>query len=96
MNRIVIHIKASDQSGIVSEYTQALSLMGINIVSLEQHVEPDDLLFFMRIEAEISKSNNITSIKSLPVSLSLALNMSLEISTRYDSNKPSFQDLNIL
>ena len=63
MNRIVIHIKASDQSGIVSEYTQALSLMGINIVSLEQHVEPDDLLFFMRIEAEVTNDNSIESIK---------------------------------
>jgi len=64
MKRIVIHINASDQSGIVSEYTQALSLMGININSLEQHVEPDDLLFFMRIEAEVPNESSITSIKN--------------------------------
>lgn len=64
MKKIVIHITAPDQKGIVSEYTKSLSEMNINIVSLEQHVEPDDLLFFMRIEAEISKSNNISSIKS--------------------------------
>tara|TARA_B100000959_G_scaffold282741_1_gene349865 strand:- start:521 stop:1372 length:852 start_codon:yes stop_codon:yes gene_type:complete len=65
MKNIVIHIKAPDQKGIVSEYTQALSLMDINIINLEQHVEPDDLLFFMRVEAVITeKNNNISSLKS--------------------------------
>ena len=52
MAKIVIHITALDQEGIVSSYTQILALMKINILNLEQHVEPDDLLFFMRILAE--------------------------------------------
>ena len=57
MKSIVIHIKAADQKGIVSKYTQALSSMDVNIINLEQHVEPDDLLFFMRIHAIIHEEN---------------------------------------
>ena len=58
MKNIVIHIKAPDQKGIVSKYTQALSSMDVNIINLEQHVEPDDLLFFMRIHAVTPKENS--------------------------------------
>ena len=53
MRKVVIHIKSLDQKGIISTYTDALSSLNINIVNLEQHVEPDDQLFFMRVEAEI-------------------------------------------
>ena len=53
MRKVVIHIKSLDQKGIISTYTEALSSLNINIVNLEQHVEPDDQLFFMRVEAEI-------------------------------------------
>ena len=59
-----MHIKASDQKGIVSEYTQLIASMGINIISLEQHVEPDDLLFFMRIEAEINHDSSILDVRN--------------------------------
>ena len=52
MKNMVIHITSPDQKGIVSTYTQMLSSMRINILNLEQHVEPDDSLFFMRILAE--------------------------------------------
>ena len=65
MKSIVIHIKAADQKGIVSKYTQALSSMDVNIINLEQHVEPDDLLFFMRIHAITHKENcDISVIKN--------------------------------
>ena len=53
MRKVVIHIKSLDQKGIISTYTDVLSSLNINIVNLEQHVEPDDQLFFMRVEAEI-------------------------------------------
>ena len=53
MKKIVIHTQSSDQKGIISKYTNDLSSTDINILTLEQHVEPDDKLFFMRIEAEI-------------------------------------------
>ena len=53
MKHIVIHINSPDQRGIISLYTEILSSLGINILKLEQHVEPDDKLFFMRMEAEL-------------------------------------------
>ena len=53
MRKVVIHIKSLDQKGIISTFTDALSSLNINIVNLEQHVEPDDQFFFMRVEAEI-------------------------------------------
>lgn len=65
MKRIVIHINAPDQSGIVSHYTEVLASVNINIINLEQHVEPDDHLFFMRIEAEVQENNfDLTALKN--------------------------------
>ena len=65
MKRIVIHITAPDQKGIVSKYTQSLASMKVNIINIEQHVEPDDKLFFMRIVAESSDNSfNLSSLKS--------------------------------
>ena len=57
MKKIVIHITAPDQQGIVSSYTEILASININILNLEQHVEPDDSLFFMRILAETGESD---------------------------------------
>ena len=68
MRHIVIHIKSPDQRGIISLYTEMLSSLSINILKLEQHVEPDDKLFFMRIEAELLEDK--TSIEGLKDHLS--------------------------
>jgi len=68
MRHIVIHIKSLDQRGIISLYTEMLSSLSINILKLEQHVEPDDKLFFMRIEAELLEDK--TSIEDLKDHLS--------------------------
>ena len=68
MRPIVIHIKSLDQRGIISLYTEMLSSLSINILKLEQHVEPDDKLFFMRIEAELLEDK--TSIEDLKDHLS--------------------------
>ena len=57
MKKIVIHITASDKKGIVSCYTHMLASMQINILNLEQHVESDDSLFFMRILAEVDEDH---------------------------------------
>ena len=48
-----MHIKAPDQRGIISNYTELFSSLNMNILKLEQHVESDQGMFFMRIEAEI-------------------------------------------
>ena len=68
MRHIVIHIKSPDQRGIISVYTEMLSSLSINILKLEQHVETDDKLFFMRIEAELLEDK--TSIEGLKDHLS--------------------------
>ena len=68
MRHIVIHRKSLDQRGIISLYTEMLSSLSINILKLEQHVEPDDKLFFMRIEAELLEDK--TSIEGLKDHLS--------------------------
>ena len=60
---MVIHITSPDQKGIVSTYTQMLSSMRINILNLEQHVEPDDSLFFMRILAEADDDFKFLSLE---------------------------------
>ena len=53
MKKVVIHIKAPDQRGIISNYTELFSSLNMNILKLEQHVESDQEMFFMRIEAEM-------------------------------------------
>ena len=53
MKKVIIHIKAPDQRGIISNYTELFSSLNMNILKLEQHVESDQGMFFMRIEAEI-------------------------------------------
>ena len=63
MKNMVIHITSPDQKGIVSTYTQMLSSMRINILNLEQHVEPDDSLFFMRILAEADDDFKFSSLE---------------------------------
>jgi len=63
MKKMVIHITSPDQKGIVSSYTQMLASMRINILNLEQHVEPDDSLFFMRILAEADDNFKFSSLE---------------------------------
>ena len=64
MKKVVIHIKAPDQRGIISNYTELFSSLNMNILKLEQHVESDDEMFFMRIEAEmLDKKLKINQLK---------------------------------
>tara|TARA_Y100000817_G_scaffold274373_1_gene234601 strand:+ start:2857 stop:3711 length:855 start_codon:yes stop_codon:yes gene_type:complete len=53
MKSLIIHIDCSDQIGIIFSFTKVLKEFSANIVNLEQHVEPNDKHFFMRIHAEI-------------------------------------------
>jgi formyltetrahydrofolate deformylase len=54
MNSMILHISCPDQQGIVAKFTSLLFKSRANILSLEQHVEPDEKLFFMRIHADLS------------------------------------------
>ena len=53
MRYLVLHINCPDQRGIIAQFTGILYDHGANVLHLEQHVEPDERLFFMRIYADL-------------------------------------------
>ena len=68
MKEVIIHLICSDRKGIIARFTNKLYQNKINIISLEQHVEPDEDIFFMRIHANISNmlldKNNFSNLIS--------------------------------
>ena len=54
MRYLILHINCPDQRGIIAQFTAILYDHGANVLNLEQHVEPDEKLFFMRIHADLS------------------------------------------
>ena len=53
MRYLILHINCPDQRGIIASFTGILYDHGVNVLNLEQHVEPDEKLFFMRIYADM-------------------------------------------
>lgn len=65
MNTIVILIHCRDQKGIIAAVTNYIAAIDGNIIYLDQHVDGDQDVFFMRLECEFSESNfNIDKIKN--------------------------------
>ena len=68
MKEVIIHLICNDRKGIIARFTNKLYQNKINIISLEQHVEPDEDIFFMRIHADISNmlldKNNFSNLIS--------------------------------
>ncbi len=54
MRHLILQINCQDQRGIIAQFTAILYDHGANVLNLEQHVEPDEKLFFMRIHADLS------------------------------------------
>jgi formyltetrahydrofolate deformylase len=54
MRYLILQINCPDQRGIIAQFTAILYDHGANVLNLEQHVEPDEKLFFMRIHADLS------------------------------------------
>ena len=50
---MIFHLTCPDQRGIIAQFTQLLFQHHVNVLSLEQHVEPDESLFFMRTHADL-------------------------------------------
>jgi formyltetrahydrofolate deformylase len=64
MNKIVILIHCRDQKGIIAAVTNYIASIGGNIIYLDQHVDSDQNVFFMRLECEFSKDHfNLDDIK---------------------------------
>ena len=55
MDNTIIQLICPDQKGIIAQFTHELYQNKVNIISLEQHLEPYENIFFMRIHADISK-----------------------------------------
>lgn len=64
MNKIVILIHCRDQKGIIASVTNYIASIGGNIIYLDQHVDSDQDVFFMRLECEFAKDSfNLEEIK---------------------------------
>ncbi|MEO5776495.1 MAG: formyltetrahydrofolate deformylase [Flavobacterium sp.] len=64
MNRITILIHCRDQKGIIAAVTNYIASIEGNIIYLDQHVDGDQDVFFMRLECEFAKDNfDLDSIK---------------------------------
>ncbi|MDB3868538.1 formyltetrahydrofolate deformylase [Candidatus Marinimicrobia bacterium] len=50
---MIFHLTCLDQQGIIAQFTQLLFQHYVNVFSLEQHVEPEEGLFFMRIHTDL-------------------------------------------
>ena len=61
MENIVIQLICPDQKGIISQLTSILYKSENNILSIEQHVDPENKKFYIRVLAEI----NTTKIEFL-------------------------------
>jgi formyltetrahydrofolate deformylase len=65
MQRITILIHCEDKKAIVASVTNYIASIDGNITYLDQHVDADENVFFMRLECEFSKVNwNLDSIKT--------------------------------
>ena len=64
MQKITILIHCEDQKAIIASVTNYISAIDGNITYLDQHVDADENVFFMRLECEFSAKNwNIKAIK---------------------------------
>lgn len=57
MNKITLQIHCKDQSGIIAAVTNFIALNKGNIVYIDQHVDREQDIFFMRLESEFEESN---------------------------------------
>jgi formyltetrahydrofolate deformylase len=53
VDRARLLITCSDRPGVVAAVSQLLFEQGANVVDSDQHTEPDDLRFFMRLEFDL-------------------------------------------
>ena len=64
MNRITILIHCRDQKGIIAAVTNYIASIEGNIIYLDQHVDGDQDVFFMRLECEFDNDHfNLDAIK---------------------------------
>lgn len=57
MNKITILIHCKDRSGIIASITNFIATEGGNIVYIDQHVDREKNIFFMRLESEFTSAS---------------------------------------
>ncbi|HJS00314.1 MAG TPA: formyltetrahydrofolate deformylase [Flavobacterium sp.] len=84
MQKITILIHCEDQKAIISSVTNYIANKEGNIIYLDQHVDANENVFFMRLECEFNTQNfDLDSIKSdFKTNLADKFNMSWEIYTQ--------------
>ena len=86
MRHLILQINCPDQRGIIAQFTAILYDHGANILNLEQHVEPDEKLFFMRIHADLSNLT-ISEDALKEILLALVKKMNAQITFHFPENK---------
>lgn len=81
MQKITILIHCEDQKAIIASVTSYIASIEGNIIYLDQHVDADENVFFMRLECELSaqKWDLETIKKDFKINLASPFNMSWEI-----------------
>lgn len=81
MQKITILIHCKDQKGIIAAVTEFIVTVEGNITYIDQHVDFEQNVFFMRLECELTNSNsNLTAIKKVfEKTIATVFNMSWEI-----------------
>ncbi len=86
MRGLILHINCPDQRGIIAQFTGILYDHGVNVLNLEQHVEPDEKLFFMRIHADL-KNMEISEDDLHEIIMSQVKKMNAKIQFYYPENR---------
>ncbi len=81
MQKITILIHCADQKAIIASVTNYIASIEGNIIYLDQHVDADENVFFMRLECELSAEKwDLATIKNdFKINLATPFNMSWEI-----------------
>jgi len=81
MQKIIILIHCEDQKGIIAAVTDFILRVEGNIIYIDQHVDVEQNVFFMRLECELTnKNSNLTAIKNVfDISIATDFKMSWEI-----------------
>lgn len=89
MRKITILIHCEDQKAIIASVTNYIASIEGNIIYLDQHVDADENVFFMRLECEFSSQNwDIEIIKNdFQTNLATPFNMFWEIYTQEQKPK---------
>ena len=87
MSEMIFHLTCVDQEGIIAQFTQLLFQHHVNVLSLEQHVEPDEGLFFMRTHADL---------RNMTISPNTLIDLLNEIENKLSGNLTIHDPLNRL